>query len=45
MWPIVAQDQASKHWRGLKATFEIVPVLSGKDTAAVIEPHLGADLT
>ncbi len=27
------------HWRGL-ATFEIVPVVSGRETAAVVAPHL-----
>jgi hypothetical protein len=29
------------HWRGL-GTFEIVPVVSGKETAAVVVPHLPA---
>lgn len=28
------------HWRGLGASFEIVPVVPGKDVAALIEPHL-----
>src|SRR3954469_24387433 len=32
-------QQWALHWRGL-ATFEIVPVVSGKDTAAVVAPHL-----
>lgn len=28
------------HWRGLGATFEVVPVTSGKDVAGMIEPLL-----
>lgn len=28
------------HWRGLGAAFEIVPVVSSRDTRAVVEPHL-----
>jgi hypothetical protein len=28
------------NWRGTGVSFEIVPVLSGKDTRAVVEPHL-----
>lgn len=28
------------HWRGLKATFEIVPVVPGRDTSAVVAPLL-----
>ncbi len=28
------------HWRGLKAQFEIVPVVSGKDTEAVVANRL-----
>ena len=31
------------HWRGLKATFEIVPVVPGKDTAAIVAPTLDQD--
>jgi hypothetical protein len=31
------------HWRGLGASFEIVPVVSGRDTAAVVAPLLDAD--
>lgn len=27
-------------WRGAGATIEIVPVVSSKDTQAVVEPHL-----
>jgi Protein of unknown function (DUF3303) len=27
-------------WRGSGATFEIVPVLNGKDTREVVAPHL-----
>ena len=29
-------------WRGLGATFEIVPVLPSKDTRAVVAPYLDA---
>jgi hypothetical protein len=29
------------HWRGLGATFEIVPVTPSKETRALIEPLLG----
>lgn len=28
------------HWRGLKAAFEIVPVIKGEDTAALFAPLL-----
>jgi len=28
-------------WRGLGATFEMVPVVSSKDTREVVAPHLG----
>jgi hypothetical protein len=28
------------HWRGLGAQFEIVPVVPGRDTAAVVAPHM-----
>lgn len=28
------------HWRGLGATFEIVPVVRGKDVASLVEPFL-----
>lgn len=30
------------HWRGLGATFEIVPVVSGRDTAALVAPLVDA---
>lgn len=31
------------HWRGLRATFEIVPVVSGKDTAAAVAPFIDSE--
>jgi hypothetical protein len=31
------------HWRGLGATFEIVPVVPSADTRAVVEPFLDKD--
>jgi len=35
-------QQWTLHWRGLGASFEIVPVVSSQETRAVIEPHLAA---
>lgn len=29
------------HWQGTGATFEIVPVLQGAETRALVEPYLG----
>ncbi len=31
------------HWRGTGASFEIVPVVSGRDTAAIVAPLLDAE--
>ncbi len=30
------------HWRGLGASFEIVPVVPSRETMAVVAPHLDA---
>ena len=34
------KEEWTLQWRGLGATFEIVPVVPSKDTREVVAPHL-----